>query len=816
MSLLTSSSDEMEDIIHYYGVNHQWYNLEIFLEKKIQSAGSATAFPLLNFWLGFCYLLKDEHDHASTQFESLQSDENYKLAATAAAIEASLISRRDDQTTEGHDKEESTLKTKLRSFSKTVNARKGNIDALLNVSMYFYHIGRIKQSRHFCEKAQEINNNHPNVLCMLGWIFLQLCKQASNEAEKSRFFKKVPILFATAIKQSEQGNSASDKKKPPMLALYGLYQCYLMKKNLKKATECLNILMVHYSYLSIHILSDKALLHLLCGMGQETVATCERIEKQCEEERAALPISVLQAQLYCNLIYEGNKHKAICVLKNITDQFVNDQCFMSYRTNAFVFYDIVSVVCFYAIFSLESQRTPFFKKRSGEKKERKNVTKYYFLKPFFFFLANSILQLCQQLIKHAVELDPENPLYLKEQAYIYMCSDRIEEARQIYEEANIVDEQLSKEVLYGIIECKIAQGQMSEAEEVFELLEESDGNEHKEEEGHLNLHNFSMHNYLQGLFEWKVNQNEHTVSNIFQLAFDAYKKMIQLLPRTFRQNLPFFFFFFWKYLLKNGQLTNILFYKNSGEFFRQVNMRFVLSIVQKYLSHQIESMILPELHEHQDQFLEQCIDVLENGMHMIVDNCACYDALLLLSKCYFLNRDMAAASKIWNNLVNMDSSQWQVYLLQCQFHLQPSTIDVKSAQIALDQASASNFEVQSMPVFQYFKGYLLYLAHDSKQATLTLQSALDKLKKEYIANKQECRSIYGLFNYKDLCLSICVLLAQLLRDNNEIQKAKQAIDSATSLIQDQYFQTQLKIAQSQMLISQNNIHDALGTYTLFY
>eukprot|EP01084_Bolivina_argentea_P296072 509866_1 len=152
---------QFQEYIHYYAINKNWKELEILLSTTKSNENELC----IIYWNAMCAMKRGDIIQSRNLFKQIDQNSTYNLASICGLVETYLITEQEDE--DFDELQISRLKSKIKRLSKT-----DNIHCLINTAIYFWHVNRLKQARHYAEKALHLNKNNINTLSICGWIHL--------------------------------------------------------------------------------------------------------------------------------------------------------------------------------------------------------------------------------------------------------------------------------------------------------------------------------------------------------------------------------------------------------------------------------------------------------------------------------------------------------------------------------------------------------------------------------------------------------------------------------------------------------------------
>ena len=462
--------EQLEDYILYYAIHQNWKGLDLLLSSSTKWIDT----DLCIFWSAFCSLKRNDIIKSAHAFKQIHPNSDFYLAALCGLAETHLIDSQQDDEELDHS-HLSKIKSNIKKLSKTEN-----IEILMKTAVYFWHIGRLKQARHYTQKAVQLNEHKVSSLAVAGWIHLS--------EESSKYRKKAATYFLTALSivHKEQKDKDDESYALPLLAMYGLARCYQIKGKLSKSIECMTQLIVHNQWF-VDGLAIKSELLLMAKQHKQCIDTVHRVLNTAHHSNN---IHALVIKLCYFLMYNGNHTQILQQLQSLYALLIDE-----YKLNEYVSYASL----FYLISNITSK---------------------------FIIHSTKILEMCQKFMSFAVELEPENAAYLTLQANLYLYLGYIQTALSLFRDASSFDEN-NIEALCGAVYCRVLNGDVIEAQNELQFLTETvDADDVIHKKSKRSSVRKEYLTYLQAIIAWKADHDEDEFNFCIKSALKQYTERI--------------------------------------------------------------------------------------------------------------------------------------------------------------------------------------------------------------------------------------------------------------------------------------------------
>ncbi|CAD8066862.1 unnamed protein product [Paramecium sonneborni] len=340
--------------------------------------------------------------------------------------------------------------------------------------------------------------------------------------------------------------------------------------------------------------------------------------------------------------------------------------------------------------------------------------------------------------------------------------EEYEKAYGYFQEAVALDEGRT-ESLAGMIQCKILQGVIDDAEKQLEFVQEVQ----------VSVGRTTEIAFLQALLESK--KSEGTDSPIAQ----------QFIEETLKLHLT-----------QSKQLLP------GYEFYIKFNPDFTFTIAQMYLRNLSTNLMLAGK--------EQTTSGIGKGTKLLESIAKQAPGLtnvqLLLATGKMALGDPQEALKTINRVLELDPKNEDGYILHALISIKTKQINL--AANSLNQAISNNFAIRENPLFMLVKGEVEYRTEDYKNAQITLEAAFELVAGKY-KNKIKVKSKIVQFTEKDKC-QVFVLLAKVYAVNKKEVEAKRIMQKAIQEYAGSPHESTIMMANSEIAIESGDIKKAIN------
>ncbi|XP_001096248.2 tetratricopeptide repeat protein 21B isoform X1 [Macaca mulatta] len=496
-------------------------------------------------------------------------------------------------------------------------------------------------------------------------------------------------------------------------ALLGKAQCLEMRQNYSGALETVNQIIVNFpSFLPSFV--KKMKLQLALQDWDQTVETAQWLLLQDSQNVEALR---MQALYY--VCREGDIEKASTKLENLGNALDAME-----PQNAQLFYNI----------------TLAFSRTCGR--------------------SQLILQKIQTLLEKAFSLNPQQSEFATELGYQMILQGRVKEALKWYKTAMTLDE-TSVSALVGFIQCQLIEGQLQDADQQLEFLNEIQQSIGKSAELI----------YLHAVLAMKKNKRQEEVINLLNDVLDTHFSQIEGLPLGI-------------------------------QYFEKLNPDFLLEIVTEYLSFCPMQPASPG--QPLCPLLRRCVSVLETVVRTVP---GLLQTVFLIAKVKYLSGDIEAAFNNLQHCLEHNPSYADAHLLLAQVYL--SQEKVKLCSQSLELCLSYDFKVREYPLYHLIKAQSQKKMGEIADAIKTLHMAmsLPGMKRIGASTKSKDRKTEVDTSHR---LSIFLELIELHRLNGEQHEAAKVLQDAIHEFSGTSEEVRVAIANADLALAQGDIERALS------
>ncbi|NWY76297.1 TT21B protein, partial [Erithacus rubecula] len=370
-----------------------------------------------------------------------------------------------------------------------------------------------------------------------------------------------------------------------------------------------------------------------------------------------------------------------------------------------------------------------------------------------------ILQHTQTLVQRAFDLAPDNAEFATELGYQMILQGKAKEALKWYKTAMTLDE-TSVSALTGIIRCQLIQGQLEDAEQQLEFLNEIQQSIGKS--GELS--------FLRAFLAMKKHKSQEEVFALLNDVLDTHFSSLHGFPL-------------------------------GVEYFEKLNPDFLLEIIREYLN------FCPAQPASTGQslspLLKHCASVLETVVKTVP---GLQQAVFLIAKVKYLSGDIEAAHSNLHYCLERNPSYADAHLLMAQVYLAQN--NTKLCSQSLETCLSYNFEVREHPVYHLIKAQAQKKLGEIPEAIKTLQMArnLPGMRKPISSSKTKGKSIE--IDTSDR-VSVFLELVEAHRLNGELHEAAVVIQDAISEFSGTPEELRVVIANADLAIAQGDVKHAL-------
>ncbi|XP_038607045.1 tetratricopeptide repeat protein 21B [Tachyglossus aculeatus] len=370
-----------------------------------------------------------------------------------------------------------------------------------------------------------------------------------------------------------------------------------------------------------------------------------------------------------------------------------------------------------------------------------------------------ILQQTQTLIERAFDLAPQNSEIATELGYQMILQGKVKEALKWYETAMTLDE-TSVSALIGIIRCQLLEGQLQDADQQLEFLNEIQPSIGKCE----------VLSYLHAVLAMKKHKRQEEVISLLNDVLDTHFSNLQGVPL-------------------------------SVQYFEKLNPDFLLEVIREYLHFcptQPASAGQPP-----SPLISHCASVLEAVVKIVP---GLLQAVFLMAKVKYFSGDTAAASSNLKHCLEHSPSHADAHLLMAQLHLSQNNFKLCSQ--SLELCLSYNFEIREHPLYHLIKAQSQKKMGEISEAIKTLHIAmsLPGMRRIGMSSKSKYRSPEIDASNR---LSIFLELVDVHRLNGEQHEAAKVLQDAINEFSGTPEELRVTIANADLALAQGEIEQAL-------
>ncbi|XP_061199524.1 tetratricopeptide repeat protein 21B isoform X2 [Neopsephotus bourkii] len=370
-----------------------------------------------------------------------------------------------------------------------------------------------------------------------------------------------------------------------------------------------------------------------------------------------------------------------------------------------------------------------------------------------------ILQHTQTLVERAFDLASDNAEFATELGYQMILQGKVKEALKWYKTAMRLDE-TSVPALTGIIRCQLIQGQLEDAEQQLEFLNEIQHSIGKS--GELS--------FLRAVLAMKKQKRQEEVTALLNDVLDTH-------------------------------FSSLCGFPLGVEYFEKLNPDFLLEIIKEYLNFCPAQPASPG--QSPSPLLKHCASVLETVVKTVP---GLQQAVFLIAKVKYLSGDIEAAHSNLRYCLERNPSYADAHLLMAQVYLAQN--NTKLCSQSLELCLSYNFEVREHPVYHLIKAQTQKKMGELSEAIKTLQMAknLPGMRKSTASSKTKGKRIE--IDTSDR-VSIFLELVEVHRLNGEPHEAIIVLQEAINEFSGTSEELRVVIANADLAIAQGDVEQAL-------
>ncbi|CAJ1394225.1 unnamed protein product [Effrenium voratum] len=365
----------------------------------------------------------------------------------------------------------------------------------------------------------------------------------------------------------------------------------------------------------------------------------------------------------------------------------------------------------------------------------------------------SILNITFSMMKRVTDAAPEQAKYLTELGYQYMMQAELSKAEQTFHSAVAKDE-TDVRALFGIINCRVQEGSLDDAEEQLEFLSEIQ----------ISVGKSPDLAFLQSLIAWRKRRDAEGALNLLN-------ETLTLHITNFKSAVGY-------------------------DFFIKLNADFMLEIAREYLQHTISG---GDDAAKPGGYLLRGVQVLETLTRFVP---GLVPAQVLLAKAKVALNEVDVATRILHQCLRLDPSCADTYLLLARIYHQK---DQQNAALQyLEQGLSHDFSVRSHPLYYLVKAEVLSAAGEVDQASKLLEQAM-----ALPGVKSDSKKSAVQLSQADRC-SLFTLHVNLLTKLKQLDQASEVVKTAIAEFAGTPEEVKILVANSQLAIEKGEIDQALN------
>ncbi|XP_039350644.1 tetratricopeptide repeat protein 21B isoform X4 [Mauremys reevesii] len=368
-----------------------------------------------------------------------------------------------------------------------------------------------------------------------------------------------------------------------------------------------------------------------------------------------------------------------------------------------------------------------------------------------------ILQQTQILVERAFDMASHDSEIATELGYQMILQGKVKEALKWYKTAMVLDE-TSVSALTGIIRCQIIEGQLEDADQQLEFLNEIQQSVGKS--GDLS--------FLRAVLAMKKHQRQEEVIHLLNDVLDTHFSSLHGLPLGI-------------------------------QYFEKLNPDFLLEIVREYLNFCPTQPANPG--QPPSPLLKHCASVLETVVKTVP---GLLHAVFLIAKVKYLSGDIDASHSVLQHCLEQNPSYPDAHLLMAQVHLSQNNFKLCSQ--SLELCLSYNFEVREHPLYHLIKAQTQKKMGEISEAIKTLQMAMNLPgMRGAVAFSKAKRNEIDASNR----VSIFLELVDAHRLNGEQHEAAKVLQDAINEFTGTPEELRVVIANADLALAQGDIEQAL-------
>ncbi|XP_066301202.1 tetratricopeptide repeat protein 21B-like [Branchiostoma lanceolatum] len=395
--------------------------------------------------------------------------------------------------------------------------------------------------------------------------------------------------------------------------------------------------------------------------------------------------------------------------------------------------------------------------------EPQNPYLYMDMSQAFCRLAGRNIQVLQQtftMVDRALGMAQNSAEIATELGYEFLLQGKIREAVKCYRNAMKLDE-TSVAALTGIIKCQLLDGQLEDAEQQLEFLNEIQQSIGKS--GELS--------YLSSVLARKRHQPPEKVLALLNESVEAHFSTLKGLPL-------------------------------GPEYFTRLNPDFLLEVINDFM------LFAPTQPSSPGQpvgpVLKRCQGMLDPLTKAVP---GLLEGIYLLSKCKFLSGEVDSAFNTLHHVLEQEPTYSDAHLLMAEIHLHQGNFKLSSQ--SLEMALSYNFEIRESPKYHLIKARASKKMGQHEEAVKTLQMAMNLPGLKRSGSASSKRSKAGKISTTDK-VSVYLELAEAHRMLGQQHEAAKVMQDAINDFQGTPEEIRITIANADLSLNRGDIEMSLS------
>uniref|UniRef100_A0A7S2HRG3 Tetratricopeptide repeat protein 21B n=1 Tax=Zooxanthella nutricula TaxID=1333877 RepID=A0A7S2HRG3_9DINO len=372
----------------------------------------------------------------------------------------------------------------------------------------------------------------------------------------------------------------------------------------------------------------------------------------------------------------------------------------------------------------------------------------------------AILALTAAMAKKSADACPLQAKFLTELGYQQMLLGELTKAEATFHEAVSRDE-TDVRALYGIIHCRVQEGNLDDAEEQLEFLNEIQ----------VSVGKSPDLAFLQSLLAWRKRRD-------VDAALGLLNETLTLHITAFKAAVGY-------------------------DFFIKLNADFMLDIAREYLQHTIGSTVAEGTKP--GGYLQRGIQVLETLTRFVP---GLVPAQVLLAKAKVALNEIEVATRILHTCLRLDPANADTYLLLARIYHgkdQPN-----AALQYLEQGLSHDFSVRNHPLYHLVKAQVLSSAGEYEPAVKVLEAAMELPGVKTVGTDTKVpQNKMVMLSVADRA-ALLTLLIGLLTKMKRLDAATKVVEHAVAEFAGTSEEVKVLVANSQLAIEKGDVDQALN------